>query len=427
MNKKYVGVGMLLLLLAGIVVFGSVSANRHKGKEKEESERVHLEDAQVKPFDEVKETYQDEIKEAVNGKYPNLKLEEDMKCEIQSIEKISCIRMEQNMDYCKNTHQENLNRMKETVENFFGESFDIHSMVATVLYGEKEQGFNAEELSYEQLQTLISQEQFQGDKYFILFGDAREKGKGFAQIDTNLFNVWFSRGEMEATMPMMSYNTKKVYNLTTGKGNLNDQVELLDGNITIRSAIEYVEDFLNRDLPYEKNEDYIYKVAEVRVLDVDGQDALGFCVRRTYHGIAFDYVDGITCDEFNSDYMDDRGEICMIKTNEIDNMCGLTGSVNEIQEDGKEITEILSLDSALGILSESIGENSIYDVYGMEIVYQVVEQDGNEDDGEIGYIQYGRPKWKIMAKNQNDDKYTWFYVDLENGEMNYRFQDIFEE
>lgn len=76
-------------------------------------------------------------------------------------------------------------------------------------------------------------------------------------------------------MPMYDYATKKIYNLTLSNNGLEDKVQLKNREITIQEAVDYIEDYLNNGLPYEKNADFIYEVAEVRVLDIDGQDGLG--------------------------------------------------------------------------------------------------------------------------------------------------------
>ena len=58
-------------------------------------------------------------------------------------------------------------------------------------------------------------------------------------------------------------------------------------------------------MPFEKNEKYRFSVAEARVLEVDDQYALGFCVRKTYNGIPFDYTDGATSGIYVSDFEDE--------------------------------------------------------------------------------------------------------------------------
>ena len=36
------------------------------------------------------------------------------------------------------------------------------------------------------------------------------------------------------------------------------------------------------------------------------------------------------------------------------------------------------------------------------------------------------PRWKITTVNQNDDKYTMFYVDVVTGEVSQRFEYMFD-
>ena len=80
--------------------------------------------------------------------------------------------------------------------------------------------------------------------------------------------------------------------------------------------------------------------------------------------------------------------------------------------------EILTLDDALSIVSTNIGDNSVYDVFGIEMVYQF-----KEIQGEDRYK--GRLVWKIITRNRNDDKNIWFYVDVESGELDYRYKQSF--
>jgi hypothetical protein len=154
---------------------------------------------------------------------------------------------------------------------------------------------------------------------------------------------------------------------------------------------------------------------------VDGQDALGFCVRKQYKNIPFDYVDAVTSGEFNSTYWDDRGQLCMIETEEIDNICGLGGDRYNVIKSTDKIEKIISVDGALQAVSKEIGNNSVYDVYGIELIYQFTE---DSDDSTLAKYT-GRIKWKITSRNQNDDKDTLFYVDVESGKVENRFKPIY--
>ena len=84
---------------------------------------------------------------------------------------------------------------------------------------------------------------------------------------------------------------------------------------------------------------------------------------------------------------------------------------------------MLSLSDALDILSESIGDNSVYDVYGTELVYRNCEIPEERVNGLDDILV---PKWKIITKNRNDDKYTIFYVDVVTGEITERFEPYYE-
>ena len=368
---------------------------------------------------EMQELYNDEMQRAIEGKYKNLVVH-PMKCNIDNIEKIYSVKVHKNTEYKNNTHKDNLEKMISTINNFFGKDFDTSIISVRAIYNNEND--NDSEISIEEMKNQLDSGTFKADKYFILFGDAREKGgKGFAQIDSGFCNIWFSRGIIPATMPMYEYSTKKVYNFAVSTDEINEEIKLQDGKITIKAAAEYVEKYLNEELPFEKNEKYRFSVAEARVLEVDDQYALGFCVRKTYNGIPFDYTDGATSGIYVSDFEDERGEVCMINRNEIDNICGLGEVQSWIENNGKEIERIISLDDALESVSKSIGDNSIYDVYGIEIVYQFVI----DSTDETGETTLGTPVWKIITQNKNDNKYTCFYVDLKTGKVNHTYKNIY--
>ena len=376
-------------------------------------------------FYEIKQNYEKEIAEVQKGKYANLNVK-DLEIDLSDINILYQINIQKNVEYETNTHEENLALVKDAINNYYGESFDMSIVTANVFdKGGKEN--EVTELSFEELEKEIREGIFDADKYFLLFGDARAEGKkGFLQIDSSLSAIWFSKGTITATFPMYAYEIKKVYNLTIDTSGLEDKIKLLDGEMTIYEAIQFVEEYLNNELPYEKNPDFEYEVAEVRVLDVEGQDALGFCVRKKYNNISFDYIEGTTQGVYNSEFWDDRGQVCMIKTDEIDNMCGLGGDTYQVEVASEELQSVISVDGAFQAVSKQIGNNSVYDVYGMELVYQFTPE--TLSDGSEAVNTYtGRLNWKIIARNQNDNKDTWFYVDLVNGKVSHRFKEIYGE
>ena len=411
MKKKKTYILLALILSTGIVI-GMILILMQS---KENNELDILYDLET-----VKKNCERDIAKAANGKYNNLKLS-NVVVDIDDIDELYQIDVEENDDYRNKSMVENFELVKAAINKFFGDDFDL-SVVDVTFFDINEQPL--EPMSFEKVDEKILNKKEVGSKFFLAFGDARENdGKGFLQIDSNLVSVWFSRGNIQATHPMYSYDVKQVYNLTIDKSEITDVVHLSDGEITIKDAVDFVEDYLNNDLPYEKNKEFIYEVAEVRVLDVDGQDALGFCVRKQYKNIPFDYVDAMTSGEFNSIYWDDRGQLCMIKTGEFDNICGLGGDRYNVIKSTDKIEKIISVDGALQAVSKEIGDNSVYDVYGIELIYQFTE---DSDDSTLAKYS-GRIKWKITSRNQNDDKETLFYVDVESGAVENRFKPIYSD
>ena len=409
MKKKKTYILLALILSTGIVI--GMTLILMQSKESNKLDRVY-------DLETVKKNCERDIAKAANGKYNNLKLS-NVVVDIDDIDELYQIDVEENDDYRNKSMVENFELVKATINKFFGDDFDL-SVVDVTFFDINEQPL--EPMSFEKVDEKILNKKEVGSKFFLAFGDARENdGKGFLQIDSNLVSVWFSRGNIQATHPMYSYDIKQVYNLTINKSEITDVVHLSDGEITIKDAVDFVENYLNNDLPYEKNKEFIYEVAEVRVLDVDGQDALGFCVRKQYKNIPFDYVDAMTSGEFNSIYWDDRGQLCMIKKGEIDNIWGLGGDRYNVIKSTDKIEKIISVDGALQAMSKEIGDNSVNDVYGIELIYQFTEDSKDNTLAEYS----GRIKWKITSRNQNDDKDTLFYVDVESGKVENRFKPIY--
>lgn len=412
-NKKVVI--LIICILAVVIVainvkFGGNTQKDNIGK--------------TKNVDMVFKQLGDDVNNAKSGKYANIKIK-NLNIDVKNTEDLYQINIIPNYDYTKNTYKENVEAVKSVINTFYGENINTDAAMVYIPAANEDEDMT--EYSFQDFQKLVDEDKIRGDGYFLVFKDNRENGeKGFLQIDPSLVSIWLSKGELESTSPMYGYNTKKVYNFTLNENVSEDKVMLKDGEITIEEAKNFIENYLNNSLPYKKNDDFIYEVAEIRILDADGQDAIGACVRKKYNEIPFDYIDGTTEGIYNSDFWDDRGELCMAKTNEIDNICGLGGDTYFIEKYGKKIKKMYSFDDALKTVSDSIGENSVYDIYGAEIIYQFTPVNKKDDDGEVSKYK-GRLQWKIVARNENDDKDTWFYVDIETGKLSHRFKKIYGE
>lgn len=85
-----------------------------------------------------------------------------------------------------------------------------------------------------------------------------------------------------------------------------------------------------------------------------------------------------------------------------------------------ETDKVISLDTALRHISESIGDNSKYIVTSAEMAYMNVHvEDLTENGGTM------TPSWLIKCINEIDNSYTDFYVNLRTGDVNvYQYYDI---
>ena len=243
MKKKKTYILLALILSTGIVI-GMILILMQS---KENNELDILYDLET-----VKKNCERDIAKAANGKYNNLKLS-NVVVDIDDIDELYQIDVEGNDDYRNKSMVENFELVKATINKFFGDDFDL-SVVDVTFFDINEQPL--EPMSFEKVDEKILNKKEVGSKYFLAFGDARKNdGKGFLQIDSNLVSVWFSRGNIQATFPMYAYDIKQVYNLTINKSKNSDVIHLSDGDITIKAAVDFVENYLNNDLPYEKNEE----------------------------------------------------------------------------------------------------------------------------------------------------------------------------
>lgn len=199
-----------------------------------------------------------------------------------------------------------------------------------------------------------------------------------------------------------------------------DKYELFDGNaISVKDAIAYVEDFMNNKLPYEKASDALIEVAKVDVFEVaEGKRCFEFSIRRKYSGLVFEYgpVNSSGAEMLN--YPWDSGKVIMTNVNDIDEILGTNFGIH-IEQENTAMKEIISMESAIQILSEKAGQNSRYCVESIEMAYRQVVTDRIDNSYLVKMDCV--PVWKILCRNDNDQKETVFYVDMKTGQLTYRY------
>lgn len=247
-----------------------------------------------------------------------------------------------------------------------------------------------------------------------------EKPYSYAHVFADFSIVTFDRGKIsnllneEIFFPEDRYGIIKSYGLSD---ELDDEFQLLNGSISIKEAIDFVEYYLNSCMPYEMSDDVKIKVNQVNVVELNSDlNILHFQTTRNYKGINFEWGGFYFNCEKDDKYLKDRGSVHIIEIDDIDRY-GVTdnGNTDDVVSTN-EIKKIITPKGALDIVSEEIGSNSIYKISKIELVYrnQIINNilvEGTE------YV--GVPCYKITGTNSLDEKETYFYVEMETGNISY--------
>ena len=106
----------------------------------------------------------------------------------------------------------------------------------------------------------------------------------------------------------------------------------------------------------------------------------------------------------------------MIETDEIDKYMAYSNGNTDTIVSTSEIKKVVTPKSALDMVSEEIGSNSIYKVSKIELVYRNEIINGVPAEG-TEYV--GVPCYKITCTNSLDERETYFYVEMETGNISY--------
>lgn len=222
---------------------------------------------------------------------------------------------------------------------------------------------------------------------------------------------------------IQSSEYKKAYPYVTCIRQVDDaELNLKDGKIMLSEMENKVLNFVNNEFPLPISDNISMGIGDARIIDNGDYDGVCFKIRRIYKGVPFEYGTGAGSGMFIDSVGSETGEVDYAVSSYPDTMLAF-GRVDGTVTETEEITEILTLKAALTNLSEQIGDNSVYDVYGVELVYRD-SKIPKEREEELDDIL--TPKWKIITINQNDSKYTLFYVDVVTGKITQRFEYYYE-
>ncbi len=406
-KKKLLGISVLVVILLIVLVYITYDKNLEDDKD------------YLFPVEEVIESYKKSIKQA---QYSNL-IFHDFEPSIEDVQSVYNIKILANRDYRKRSFIDNFEIMTTLIDDFFAEDCDKSHLQVT-FYKEDEDIV----VSYNDVKNQCVGDVYDKEEKAFLFGNNTSTGGYMIQTDVTLTSTWLSRNGFGTIVPT-NIKPKSIYNYISCKRQIEDvELKLKDGIIKISELENKVLSYLNENFPMEIAENVNFGIGDVRIVELDGFEGACFRVRRIYKGIPFEYGYTSASGDYVDEYGHDRGEISYVESAYPDTICGF-GQLNGKIVETEVITEMLPINKALDILSEKIGDNSIYDVYGIELVYRecyTSEEIEKIEEEKEDISEILKPMWKVITVNQNDDKYTLFYIDVVTGDITERFEYYYE-
>lgn len=410
MNKKkciIIASGCICVCLMAALMFLLQPKERTENSEEEADKMVSLEQAQ--------EQFPADIQELKDGKYPNL-VSKNFTASIEDAKALYNFQILNNTNY--ETTIENVDEMIKAMEKFFGDSFNksdlYHNAYPLDENGEVLQDAVDVRFSYDELMTLLKEGK---DEQYWLIGGFGLSGDYYAHTNPGFSNTWFSKKYFGTSLPVDNIYNECLY--VTGMRQEDAVVQLLDGEFQLEELEQKVLDYVNgENFPLPIHKEISYDIGKVYIMTYEEGECINFALRRVYEGVPFEYGSASSSGGYTDKVDHDYTTLSYAESTSPDTIMGFI-ALQGIIDEKEEITKMLTVGEALSLLSERIGENSIYEVHGVELVYRNCEV---PEDKIMEISDILEPKWKIITINQNDDKYTLFYVDVVTGEITNRFE-----
>ena len=240
----------------------------------------------------------------------------------------------------------------------------------------------------------------------------------------------FNRGKT-AAISMASSGRDTFYSLTTydpeghfpSVGYYSPKSEqsfpLADKEVKIRDAAAFVEKYM-AELPVPKESNMEVSVKDVNVLKIaEGQYGYSFLIVGTFDGVPMDYARSVLYSSSLRKYaLFTGGQAFMLESDELDIVNRFRKKQNVV--DQEELTEGISLEKAISLLSAEVTAHVSFEVERIELVYRI-----EYIPTERGYFnietnaQKFWPSWRFMLYNANDGLTYVFYVDAATGELDH--------
>ena len=196
--------------------------------------------------------------------------------------------------------------------------------------------------------------------------------------------------------------------------NCTDKYELINGEISVKDAAEFVNNFLETTVfsPYEQ--DAKTKILAVDVVDIgNGKYGYGFLTVYEYNNVLFDYPEMNEVDRGHlvpNDYDDrhysgDTGDVSMIQTDKAFHF--MVPVFGQSIEKVETYTSVITLQYAANIISDFFSAHMNFSVTRVEAVY-------------LTYEGTSVPCWKFLMRCGGNVYNT--FVDMQTGEVHLYIQ-----
>lgn len=437
MKKTGIFAAVIIVACTAVYVVSNILVNNKEAESQKDIQSADDKSVVYASLDEIRSQAADELDDIKNGKYPNMKCG-DIHLDITDADTIRNINISQ-MNQLGKDNLEIIENQKKLLEEELGDGLVEECFLDGTsnlkyeeakkaiedgtyhVYGGTESmlptlGYTLSADSEQELHEKLMDENYDG-QYDYEMNPYNIDTYKYGHVVGNLASVWINKGKIfsyennnEREEPEEYFEVSDSWEIEDAE--MDKKVTLSNGDISIGDATQYVEEYFRDKLPYEVNPEVEKIVDKVSIIKInDDINALMFKTTREYNGMKFESDDEGAAYFDIPKYCKDISESYMIDTDDIDIYSGDTCAVDIKVE--SETDKCVTLASAVQIVSQSIGENSEYDISAIDTVYRNLFVDTS-----INELQ-GTPCWRILGRNITSNETIDFYVNMADGKLDY--------
>lgn len=204
--------------------------------------------------------------------------------------------------------------------------------------------------------------------YLAYIGSTKsDEDKRYCHVPCDMDYVVFMRGKLFELMEDLETESEPIKIYYSNGDNLDDEYQLSNGKISVGNAITFVEKYFAELYPYNIYPEIKEKVHHVNVLNI-GKGIYGyeFSMVREFGGLIADaecMITGINKEVY------DTTKVTMVETNDIDMRIG-SGNGHVMEKGDDVLSEVVSLKSALELVSSKICSNSKYEIKEISMIFR---------------------------------------------------------